>query len=184
MEWITILEFPNYEINRLGQVRNKISKKILSQSLSSKGYYQINIANKSRRVHKLLAETFIANPLKLDTVNHIDGNKLNNNLINLEWLSRSDNVKHSREILGLIPIPYSKTIKKHHLKGKTGTNSNKGIKIKATLSNGDVKIFGSALEAARELFNDKSKGKQIRQSINRNSSNYQQIKFENYESNN
>ena len=53
---------------------------------------------------------------------------LNNNLINLEWLSRSDNIKHSREILGLIPIPYSKTIKKHLLKGKTGTNSNKGIK--------------------------------------------------------
>ena len=184
MEWVTILEFPNYEINKLGQVRNKTSKKILSQSLSSKGYYQINIANKSRRIHKLLAETFISNPLNLETVNHINGNKLDNNLSNLEWLSRSENVKHSREILGIIPIPYSKNKVEHHLKNKTGENSNKGIKIKATLLNDEIKIFGSASEAARELFNDESKSKQIRQSIKRNSKVYQQIKFENYESDN
>ena len=184
MEWIILNEFPIYEINKLGQVRNIKTGKILSQSLSTNGYYQINIANKCRRTHRLLAETFIKNPDNLETVNHIDGNKLNNNLSNLEWISRSDNVKHSREVLGLIPIPYSKSDKIHHLKGKTGENSNKGIKIKATLLNDEIKIFGSASEAARELFNDESKGRQIRQSIKRNSKVYQQIKFENYESDN
>lgn len=184
MKWTTLLEFPDYEINLLGDVRNKNSKRILSKSLSTKGYYQINITNKCRRTHRLLAETFIENPYNLETVNHIDGNKLNNDLSNLEWLSRSDNVKHSREVLELIPIPYSKSDKTHHLKGKTGNSSNKGIKIKATLLTGEVKVFGSASEAARELFNDESKGKQIRQSIKKNSKSYQQIKFENYESDN
>ena len=44
--------------------------------------------------HRLIAETFIDNPKNLPIVNHIDGNKLNNNINNLEWVSCSDNTKH------------------------------------------------------------------------------------------
>lgn len=181
--WKIIEEFKNYEINEKGQVRNIKSLKILSQSLSTKGYYQINIANKSRRTHRLLAIAFIENPFSLETVNHKDGNKLNNSLENLEWVSRGDNVKHSREVLKLIPIPYSKSNKTHHLKNKTGKDSNKGIKIKAIFQDLTEQIYGSAYEAGRELFNDKTKGKIIRQSISRKTS-YNNIKFENYESSN
>lgn len=181
MEWVTIQQFPNYEINTLGQVRNKKSNKILSQSLSSKGYYQINIDNKSRRTHRLLAETFIENPNNLETVNHIDGIKLNNDLSNLEWISRSENVKHSREVLGLIPIPYSKCNKSHHFKDKYGEKSNAGIKIKAIFKNESFKIFGSSEDAARELFGDCKYGRCIRQSIRRGSKFYKDIKFESYE---
>jgi hypothetical protein len=181
MEWTILKKFPNYEINKLGQVRNMKTNKILSQSLSTKGYYQINIDNKSRRTHRLLAETFIYNPNNYETVNHIDGNKLNNALCNLEWLSRSDNVKHSREVLNLTPIPYSKSNKAHHLKGKFGENSNSGIKIKAVFTDNTFKIFGSAEDASRELFGDCKYGKCIRQSIKRRSTYYKTIKFENYE---
>ena len=95
MEWIILNEFPSYEINKLGQVRNIKTGKILSQSLSPNGYYQINITNKCRRTHRLLAETFIKNPDNLETVNHIDGNKLNNNLSNLEWCTHGENIQHS-----------------------------------------------------------------------------------------
>ena len=178
--WKKVKEFNNYEINEIGQIRNLKSLKILSQSISSKGYYQVNIANKSRRVHRLLAITFIDNPLNLETVNHKDGNKLNNSLENLEWTSRSDNVKHSREILKSVPIPYSKSNKEHHLKNKKGKDSNKGLKIKAIFSNLTEKVFGSAYEAGRELFNDENMGKHIRQSIKRKT-NYKNIKFEDYE---
>ena len=76
MNWYTLSEFPNYEINELGQVKSKKSSKILSQSLSTKGYYQINIDKKSRRVHRLIAETFIPNPMNYETVNHKNPNKL------------------------------------------------------------------------------------------------------------
>lgn len=182
MEWITINQFPKYEINILGQVRNKKSGKILSQSLSSKRYYQINIDNKSRRTHILLAETFIPNPDKLETVNHKNGSKIDNSLSNLEWMSRSDNVKHGREVLGIIPIPYSKSHKKNHLIGKKGIDSNAGKMIKATLSDNSERIFGSAYEAGRILFNDEIKGRAIRQSIRRKSK-YFNIKFEEYEHN-
>ena len=179
--WKTVSLFSNYEINNLGNVRNKKTKKILSQSLSSKGYYQINIDGKSRRAHRLLAETFIANPDNLETVNHKDGNKLNNNLNNLEWMSRGDNIKHSREVLNLTPIPYSISKKAHHFIGKKGFMSNSGKKIKAILHDKSEIIFGSAYEAGESLFNDRELGKSIRQSINRKSSFYRGIKFKNYE---
>lgn len=96
-------------------------------------------------------------------------------------MSRSDNIKHSREILGIIPIPYSKSAANHHLIGKTGNNSTAGKKLSAKLSDGTIKIYGSAYEAALELFGDREKGKQIRQCIRRGSNYYRNIKFKDYE---
>jgi hypothetical protein len=183
MEWKTIPSFSDYEVNALGQIKRKLKGKILSQSISSHGYYQVNIANKSRRTHRLLAEAFIPNPLNLETVNHIDGNKLNNSLENLEWMSRSENIKHSRKVLMLKPIPYSKSNKQHHLIGKIGINSSAGKKIKAILEGGQEFIFGSASEASIALFGDVKYGKAIRQSMSRGTIKYKNIKFENHESN-
>ena len=177
MNWKTIKEFPEYEINTLGQVKRKLNNKILSQSLSSKGYYQINIANKSRRTHRLLAITFIDNPLNLETVNHINGNKLDNQLSNLEWMSRADNIRHSREELGIIPIPYSKSDKEHHLTGRVGSNSTRGQSIKVTLNTGEVKTFGSANQAGLEMYGDIKYGRTIRQAIKRGHK-YKGLKFE------
>lgn len=183
MEWKTIPSFSDYEVNTLGQIRKKLKGKILSQSISSHGYYQVNIGNKSRRTHRLLAEAFIPNPLNLETVNHIDGDKLNNSLENLEWMSRSENVKHSREVLMFKPIPYSKSNKQHHFIGKTGVNSSAGKKIKAIFEDGQELFFGSSSEASVALFGDVKYGKTIRQSISRGTMKYKNIKFENYESN-
>ena len=174
MNYKEITAFPDYEISIEGNIRRKKSLKILSQSLSTKGYYQVNIANKSRRVHRLLAETFINNPDLLETVNHINGDKLDNNLSNLEWMSRSANSKHARDVLGCRPIPYSKSNAEHHLKGKKGNNS------KAVTAN-DI-TYISAYEAAFTLFGDREKGKQIRQAIKRDTT-YKGIKFEEYGTN-
>ncbi len=55
----------------------------------------INNISTSRYVHRLVAETFIANPDNLPEVNHIDGNPLNNHVDNLEWCTRSENVAHA-----------------------------------------------------------------------------------------
>lgn len=180
MSYQTIKEFPKYEINKEGDIRNKSTLKSLSQNLGTKGYYQVNIGNTCRKVHRLLAETFIENVNNLETVNHIDGNKVNNSLSNLEWMSRQDNVRHSREVLMLKPIPYSKSNKKHHLIGKTGINSTRGKQIKATFKDESSKLFGSAYEAALELFGNREIGKMIRQSISRKSGYFREIKFEDY----
>ena len=65
----------------------------------NKGYYRCCLSkngnNKTVKVHRIVAETFIPNPNNLAQVNHIDGNKQNNNVDNLEWCSQSENMKHA-----------------------------------------------------------------------------------------
>lgn len=68
------------------------------------GYEYISIRRNGRRkkylTHRLVADAFIPNPKRLPQVNHIDGNKKNNNVSNLEWVNNSDNQMHSRYVLG------------------------------------------------------------------------------------
>ncbi len=127
---------------------------------------------------------FLILPISKDKliVNHKNGIKTDNSLNNLEWMSRGNNVIHSREILGIIPIPYSKNKGIHHLKDKKGVNSNKGRLIVAIINNESI-VYGSSSEAASKLFGDENKGKCIRQAVKRGSK-YQNIKFEDYESDN
>ena len=56
-------------------------------------------AKKGINIHRLVAELFVPNPNNLQTVNHIDGDKTNNNVENLEWCSYSDNEIHSYQVL-------------------------------------------------------------------------------------
>jgi hypothetical protein len=72
--------------------------KPLAFSVSKDGYLRVKIVrNKSIKLHRLLALCFIPNPDNLETVNHKDGNKLNNALDNLEWMSRVDNLYHAMD---------------------------------------------------------------------------------------
>ena len=88
----------HYEVSNLGNIRIKLTKKLLKQNVSS-NYSKVCLHNKNIKkcinIHRLVASIFIHNPNKLKIVNHKDGNKLNNNVNNLEWTTQSDNVKHS-----------------------------------------------------------------------------------------
>lgn len=75
--------------------------KILSQYKMPNGYYQVQLSKNEKRekkyIHRLVAESFIENSNSLSDVNHIDGDKSNNNTFNLEWCSHKDNQKHMIE---------------------------------------------------------------------------------------
>lgn len=77
----------------------KIYGRVLKQFKINSGYYTIKLwtSNKFKQilVHRLVAETFIPNPNCLPEVNHKDGNKENNCINNLEWVTKSENVQHA-----------------------------------------------------------------------------------------
>jgi hypothetical protein len=90
-----------YEINEFGEIRNVKSKKKVVGYIEKNGYIRVKFENKClggivrTTVHRLVAEAFIPNPLNLPEVNHIDSNRQNNHVSNLEWVTHSDNMKHS-----------------------------------------------------------------------------------------
>lgn len=92
----------DYYVDENGTVVNKYGK-VMAKYIDRKGYSYIVIRrNKMRKkilVHRLVAEMFIENPLNLPQVNHIDGDKTNSNVSNLEWVTASENQIHSRYVL-------------------------------------------------------------------------------------
>ena len=97
--------YSNFEINELGDVRNISTNHIYKKSISKQGYYFVSLPMGERgkvkyiRVHKAVAETFLPNPDNLPYVDHIDENKLNCCLDNLQWISAKDNTnKHWQHI--------------------------------------------------------------------------------------
>ena len=105
MEWKTIKYNDKYEVSDTGLVRTKKTGHIHSGCIAQ-GYLSVkltfeNSRQKRFKIHRLVAEHFIENPdpKKKTFVNHIDGNKLNNNKENLEWVTPSENQIHSRDAL-------------------------------------------------------------------------------------
>ena len=80
--------YDNYFISDNGDVLNNKSGRILKSSISNIGYRQINLNKNNRKkrysVHRLVAKAFLKDDAERLEVNHIDGNKLNNNVSNLE----------------------------------------------------------------------------------------------------
>lgn len=95
-EWRIIIGFENYAVSNLGNVKSvrKFLKPYKGKSDRDK-YYRVHLHRKHKKVHKLVAEAFIPNPLNLPEVNHIDGNRWNNNVWNLEWSTHNDNMHHA-----------------------------------------------------------------------------------------
>ena len=105
--WMPIKDFPQYQVSNFGQVisyKNPNKPTILKGYITRKGYKNIHLRDEqgksySKQLHRLVLETFLpCDNMKNLEVNHIDENKLNNRLDNLEWLSHLDNVNYGTGI--------------------------------------------------------------------------------------
>ena len=100
--WKPIKSAPNYEISNNGSVRNNKTGKLLKVVTNNHGYHLVCLSHKNTKqtgyIHRLVAEAFV--PTDLDTrisvVNHIDGNKSNNAIENLEWTTHAENTYHGK----------------------------------------------------------------------------------------
>ena len=124
----------DYQVSSLGNVRSltlwnghkyvrRDNPKILKQALSTTGYLKVKIRingeKKDYKVHRLVAKAFIESVEGKEFVNHIDGDKTNNSVSNLEWCNRSENMKHAYRT-GLIvrhkkPKPIKPPLNKYHI---------------------------------------------------------------------
>lgn len=88
-----------YTITQQGDVVNAKGKTLMFNINKKTGYKTIalwkNNKGSTKTIHRLVAITYLPNPYNLPEVNHIDGNKLNNHVDNLEWVTRSGNIQHA-----------------------------------------------------------------------------------------
>lgn len=89
------LSIDDYIITKDGNVINKRNGHILKAQPNGKGYLRVSIGKHLKFVHRLVAEKYIPNPNNLPQINHKDGNKKNNSVDNLEWISNEGNRIHA-----------------------------------------------------------------------------------------
>lgn len=120
-----------YLVSNLGRFKNSVGIIMDNYKVNENGYIRVFINNKTNYLHRLIAETFISNSFNKNQVNHIDGNKLNNNINNLEWMTNQENQIHK-------------------FKTGLGNNFTRAI-IQLDLELNEIQRFHSIVEAAITL---------------------------------
>lgn len=143
----TVVLYDNGEVFNIDKWGNKKPRYTI---INRDGYRMVKLriggALKGRLIHRLVALTWIPNPENKRTVNHKDGDKLNNDVSNLEWATDKENVEHARNVLGVGTMP--EEVYKYKLDGtlvakyRTRTIAiaeNKGVCVQSSYSGNWIK---------------------------------------------
>lgn len=155
-EWRDVKGYEGfYQVSDLGNLKsNKGYKKA---SINQDGYYQTTLykngVKRNVLVHRLVAEAFLPNPYNKPTVNHIDGNKLNNKLDNLEWATNKEQTQHAIKKLGFKSVISDKCRKRQIELHQRKVKRSDGIVFES------IKIASDGNESLRKHINACCKGK-------------------------
>ena len=96
LEWKSVKGFDLYEASPNGQIRNRGTRRILRPRTNPKGYPILTLyrngKGKVRMVHRIIAETFLGQPKSKKTVNHLNSEKKDNRVDNLDWVPHARNI--------------------------------------------------------------------------------------------
>lgn len=139
----------NYYITLTGKVFNLEKMKWLKLTKRKDGYYIVALNQKLHLVHRLIADAYIPKVDGKNFINHIDGNKSNNNIFNLEWCTQKENLQHAWNI-GL-----SKTTERQRQNGrntiKIASEIGSKKRRKSIIDTSNGKTFEYAEDAAKYL---------------------------------
>ena len=115
--WKDVLGYEKlYQVSNIGKMRSltrmsrflhvpnmkecfrKHKGKELKLSVDNNGYVIAKLGNRRKRLHRIIAELFVPNPKKLPCINHIDCNRSNNKISNLEWCTAKENMQHAKKL--------------------------------------------------------------------------------------
>lgn len=139
-------------IDSLGRKRFRKGKE-LRPDIAQNGYYRVTLCRGGRKnqqyLHRLIAIHFISNPENKPQINHKDGDKLNNSVDNLEWVTAKENTVHAYKN-DLINV---RSGKRHHNHGVFGSKSKRAKKVLRTnIKTGEEKIYGALIETVKDGF--------------------------------
>lgn len=109
--WRPCLNIPDIQVSNMGRFLRCSSNSIITGYQTTGGYITVDFSgNGTYSAHRLVALTFIPNPENKPEVNHLDGNKTNNSVANLEWATPAENIQHAFRT-GLVSPSYGQS---HH----------------------------------------------------------------------